>query len=102
MNSKPLLALNPKSEAHNHRLQTLDPQAPNPTPYYPSTQVDRGNVRAQELYARNGYAHTPEHSAAARAWFDNPAIRRMLGAPRVLRYLKPLPRETQTGAEDTP
>ena len=53
-------------------------------------EVARENDRAQRLYARHGYVHAPEQSAAERAWANNPAIRRMLGAPKVLRYVKSL------------
>jgi len=54
-------------------------------------EVERTNERAQALYTRHGYAHVPEFSAASRAWFNNPAIRRMLGAPKVMRFVKDLP-----------
>lgn len=60
-------------------------------------EVEAHNARAQELYGRQGYSHVPEHSAAERAWFSNPAIRRMLGAPKVLRYVKNLPRKDRQG-----
>ena len=63
-------------------------------------EVERHNARAQELYARHGYTHDSEQSAAERAWFNNPAIRRMLGAPKVLRYVKNLPRKTEEKEAD--
>ena len=42
-------------------------------------EVDRENAGAIRLYERLGYAREADASAAARAWADNPLIRRMLG-----------------------
>ena len=51
-------------------------------------EVDRENVAARRLYERLGYAHEVDASAAARAWAENPLIRRVLGPPRVLKFVK--------------
>ena len=51
-------------------------------------EVDRENQAARRLYERLGYAHEVDASAAARAWAENPLIRRMLGPPRVLKLVK--------------
>ena len=51
-------------------------------------EVDRENEGAIRLYRRLGYAHEADASAASRAWAENPLIRRMLGPPRVLKFVK--------------
>ena len=53
-------------------------------------EVDRSNDHAQAVYRKRGYAHEEETSAANRAWSENPTIRRVLGPPRVQRFVKRL------------
>ena len=53
-------------------------------------EVERHNSRAMALYERRGYAHREDNSAVARVWSENPMIRRLLGPPRVLRFVKSL------------
>jgi ribosomal protein S18 acetylase RimI-like enzyme len=55
-------------------------------------EVDRSNDHAQAVYRKRGYAHEEETSAANRAWSENPTIRRVLGPPRVQRFVKRLDR----------
>jgi hypothetical protein len=50
------------------------------------------------LYERLGYALEVDASAAARAWAENPTIRRMLGPPRVLKLVKDI---SDTSAGET-
>ena len=61
-------------------------------------EVDRENARARRLYQRLGYALEVDASAAARAWAENPTIRRMLGPPRVLKFVKDI---SDTSAGET-
>ena len=61
-------------------------------------EVDRNNERALSLYARLGYLHKQDASAASKAWTENKTIRRMLGPPRVMRFVKDLPRLAAVGA----
>ena len=61
-------------------------------------EVDRENAGARRLYERLGYALEVDASAAARAWAENPTIRRMLGPPRVLKFVKDI---SDTSAGET-
>ena len=53
-------------------------------------EVERHNSRAMTFYERKGYAHREDYSAVARVCSENPMVRRMLGPPRVLRFVKSL------------
>lgn len=60
-------------------------------------EVDRKNTRAIALYEKLGYQQQQETSAASKAWSENPVIRRMLGPPRVLRFVKAIARLAPLG-----